>query len=40
MSIFYSAATNNEYVYVHINCDDKTIGEHAEVMMTEKKQNL
>ena len=25
------AATNNECVYVQVNCDDKTIGEHAEV---------
>jgi len=34
--LFYSAATNNEYVYVHVNCDDKTIGEHAEVMKKTK----
>lgn len=27
----YSAAANNECIYVQVNCDDKTIGEHAEV---------
>jgi hypothetical protein len=37
--LFYSAATNNEYVYVHVNCDDKTIGEHAEVMKNTKNYN-
>ena len=29
-----SAALNNGYVYIQLQCDDKTVGEHAEVSVT------